>query len=263
MQLATLTPGLSISMVGSDDMLWFICFSGPYYVLGVYISVFGDFTVGSAATLACSSDGVADRIEWRSREGRVLVSRDSVQQIDLVFNTVNDTLHNSDITCFVTRDEGRANLTVNQTWAITVRGGCVQYHNVVDCQYIMLPAVPPDPISAAINSSGSNVAGSEFTLTCSISEDISGLIAMPNAIWLNPDGGAVMPGNDITIVTPPPSDRVVISTLTFNPLRTSHEGEYTCSGTITSPAQEGIISVRQQRDVSIQSKIIIWSWCRN
>ena len=83
------------------------------------------FVVGSAAVVTCSSDsGTADRIEWRSREGQVLVSGDSVQQIDLVFNTVNDSLHGSNITCFVTRDEGsRANHTVsNQTLPISVRG---------------------------------------------------------------------------------------------------------------------------------------------
>ena len=118
----------------------------------------------------------------------------------------------------------------------------------------MLPAVPSDPISAAISSSGNNVAGSEFILTCTISEDITGLVAMPTAIWLNPDSEPVLPGNDITIATPPPSDRVAITTLTFNPLKTSHNGEYTCSGTITSLAQEGTIAVSERGDVSVQSK---------
>ena len=228
----------------------------PCLALGVTITVSAGIVVGSTSIVTCSSDvGNADRIEWRSREGQVLVSRDSVQQVDLVFNPVNDSLHDSDITCFVTRDEGRANQTVsNQTLSISVRGGRVQYEVYMhDGLYIMFPAVPFDPISASVNSSGSNEAGSEFTLTCTISEDISGLVAMPTAIWLNPDGGPVMPGNDITIATPPPSDRVAITTLTFNPLKTSHDEEYTCSGTITSPAQEGTI-VSERGDVSVQSK---------
>ena len=211
------------------------------------------FVVGSAAIVTCSSDlGTADRIEWRSREGRVLVSRDSVQQIDLVFDPVSDSLHDSNITCFVTRD---VNQTVsNQTLPISVRGGCVQYDACSDWLYTMLLAVPSDPISARVNSSGSNVAGSEFTITCIVSEVISGLVAMPTAMWLSVDGRPVMPGNDISIATPPPSDRVAITTLTFNPLRTSHDGEYTCSGTITSPAQEGTIAVSERGDVSVQSK---------
>ena len=85
------------------------------------------FTVGSPAVVTCSSDsGVADRIEWRSGEGQVLVTSNSVQQLDLTFAPVNDSIHGSNITCFVTRDEGRANQTVsNQTLFVSVRGGCV------------------------------------------------------------------------------------------------------------------------------------------
>ena len=129
MQLASLTPGLSISMVRkyivieiAESDLITCC------AIGVTITVASDaagFVVGSAAIVTCFSDvGNAERIEWRSREDQVLVSRGSVQQIDLVFNPVNDSLHDSNITCFVTRDEGRANQTVsNQTLPFFVRGG--------------------------------------------------------------------------------------------------------------------------------------------
>ena len=93
------------------------------------ISGAAGFVVGSAATVTCSSDsGNADRIEWRSREGQVLVSGVSVQQLDLILNPVSDSLHDSNITCFVTRDEGRAYQAVsNQTLPIFVRGGFIQY----------------------------------------------------------------------------------------------------------------------------------------
>ena len=127
-------------------------------------------------------------------------------------------------------------------------------HVCSDCLCTMSPAVPSDPISATVNSSGSDMGGSEFTLTCTVSEDISGLVAMPTAIWLNLDSLPVIPRNDITIAAPSPSDRVAITILTFNPLKTSHDGEYTCSGTITSPAQEETIAVSERGDVSVQSK---------
>ena len=95
--------------------------------IGVTITVISGaagFVVGSAATVTCSSDsGNADRIEWRSREDQVLVSGVSVQQLDLVLNPVSDSLHDSNITCFVTIDQGRANQIVsNQTLRIFVRG---------------------------------------------------------------------------------------------------------------------------------------------
>ena len=132
MQLATLTPGLSISMVREFVVIEGAASSISCLAIGVTITVFSGgagFVVGSSVTVTCSSDSVnTDRIEWRSREDQVLDSGVSVQQIDLVFNPVNDSLHDSNITCLVTRDEGRANQTVsNQTLSISVRGGCVQY----------------------------------------------------------------------------------------------------------------------------------------
>ena len=87
------------------------------------------FTVGSRAVVTCSSDtGVADRIEWVSGAGLVLVSGTSVRELELPFNPVNDSLHGSEVTCSVTRDEGSTNQTVfSQTLSISVRGGCGLY----------------------------------------------------------------------------------------------------------------------------------------
>ena len=83
-----------------------------------------DFVVGSVATVMCSSDdGVADRIEIVSEDGQLMVSEMSVQTLTLTVDPVMDTLHNSDITCTVTRDMGTVNETVsNQTITITVDG---------------------------------------------------------------------------------------------------------------------------------------------
>ena len=130
MQLATLTPGLSISMV-NEVVCKTNCKEQSIFMLGVTVEVFdGNLTVGSNVTLRCLSDnGVADRIEWRSGEGHILNSGNLTDQMDLHFLPVNDSLHDSNITCFVTRDEGRANQTVsNQTFSISVRGGCSNYN---------------------------------------------------------------------------------------------------------------------------------------
>lgn len=88
----------------------------------------GDLIVGSDATLRCLSDmGVADRIEWRAW-GRLVASRNLSDHLDLVFCPVNDSLEGFILTCFVTRNRGRAYQTVsNKTFHISVRGGCVQY----------------------------------------------------------------------------------------------------------------------------------------
>ena len=68
---------------------------------------------------------MADRIEWRSSEGVVLVSGMSLSYLELVLDPVNDSLsvHGSEFTCLITRDEGTDNETVsNQTLPVTVRG---------------------------------------------------------------------------------------------------------------------------------------------
>ena len=60
--------------------------------------------------------------------GTVVASATSVQQLMLVFDPVNDSLslHDSDFTCLITRDEGTPNETVsNQTLPITVEGRVV------------------------------------------------------------------------------------------------------------------------------------------
>ena len=99
------------------------------YVLhpsGVTIINGGPFMIGSRATPRCISDsGEADRIEWRSSEGDVLVSGTSLSSLELVLDPVNDSLsvHGAEFTCFITRDEDGANETVsNQTLPVTVRG---------------------------------------------------------------------------------------------------------------------------------------------
>ena len=80
--------------------------------------------MGQNAVLTCSSDtGVVDRIKWVSRNGLVLASDTSVQQLQFMLRPVNDSLsvHTSNFTCSVTRDEGRLNQTIsNQTLPVTV-----------------------------------------------------------------------------------------------------------------------------------------------
>ena len=77
------------------------------------------FVVGSRAVVTCSSDsGVVDRIEWVSREGEVLVSGMSIQQLMYVVDPVRDNLHGTELICSVTRNQ----MVFNQTLPLTVRG---------------------------------------------------------------------------------------------------------------------------------------------
>ncbi len=79
-------------------------------------------TVGQLATLTCVNvPGVAELIEWRTRDGVVLSRATSVAMSEYYIPLVNDSLslHDNEFTCYVTR----ANSGVfNQTLSLTVFG---------------------------------------------------------------------------------------------------------------------------------------------
>ena len=79
----------------------------------------GQFNVGEPATATCRSVTSATRMEWL-RNGEVVasVSSTSIQELDLVFSPVNDSIHNQVHVCRVTRDSG----TVAQNFTVQVNG---------------------------------------------------------------------------------------------------------------------------------------------
>ena len=113
-----------------------------YAILPTGVIVTSDplpFTVGQNAVLTCTSDtGVADLIEWVTKDGVVLASDTAVEELQLVLSPVNDSLsvNMADFICIVTRN----NLippTSNQTLPVTVIGVChtlpTALHYNLDC----------------------------------------------------------------------------------------------------------------------------------
>ena len=75
--------------------------------------------IGSSANISCHSDIPTEEMEWL-RDGDVVVAvQPRTQQLDLCFNTVNDSIHNQVYTCRVTRT---ANKTVKQNFTVSVEG---------------------------------------------------------------------------------------------------------------------------------------------
>lgn len=114
-------------------------------------------------------------------------------------------------------------------------------------------------ISAAINTLGSPVAGSEFTLSCTVSENIPGLTNQPNATWLTSEGEPVTSSEDITVTTVQ-TETTAVTTLTFNPLRVLHRGVYRCVGTLASPALESPFEVIKEENLVVQGKHNLCAW---
>ena len=92
-----------------------------------------------------------------------------------------------------------------------------------------------------------------YSLNCTVSKTVVGLINSPTATWTI-GGVAVANGNGVT-VSSTTDDMSTASTLTFDPLKTSHEGIYTCGGTLTSPALDTPLMPTLVENNNVQSKM--------
>ena len=120
-------------------------------------------------------------------------------------------------------------------------------------QNINLSTVPPDAITATVsNSSVTATAGMVYSLTCTVSKTVGGLTDSPTATWTT-GGVAVTNGSGIT-VKDTTGDTTVTSTLTFDPLRTSHEGSFVCNGALTSPALDTALMPSATENLEILCK---------
>ncbi len=113
--------------------------------------------------------------------------------------------------------------------------------------------VPPDAISATVSGTGLPVAGSEFNFSCTV-ETVPGFATMPTAEWRDADGRIVVTGGDITIQSSSPSNRITVITLTFDPVKATDVGRYTCIGSLTTPVQPGPLQDSGMEDLRVQSK---------
>ena len=60
---------------------------------------------GGVGSISCVSDAPPTMIEWLDSERRVVARVTSMDQLDLTFNLVNISIHNSVYTCRVTRGD--------------------------------------------------------------------------------------------------------------------------------------------------------------
>ena len=87
-------------------------------------------------------------------------------------------------------------------------------------------------LTLSITPSGNNTAGEQYQLICAVDTSTNNA---PNFSWLGPpDGGLLPSGNSDTGMVSDvfsngiPSGFIHSSILQFDPLQSSHEGNYTC-----------------------------------
>ena len=147
-----------------------------YILLCAGVFIFrNQFTVGKSANASCKTDAQALRIEWL-RDGVVVESDNTagIQELDLEFSLVSDTIHNQVYVCRVTREgkDGMQPVTAVQNFTVNVNGKVMLLKNksMIYNFFMCFLLVPPTVISTAVtNSSSTTRAGSFYNLTCIVS----------------------------------------------------------------------------------------------
>lgn len=92
--------------------------------MSIGVSIVRDqLTVGQSATARCISDLATTSMEWETRGAVLARSATSVQQLDLVFTLVNDSIHDQIYTCQVTRED---RVRATQNFTAKIDGNSVQ-----------------------------------------------------------------------------------------------------------------------------------------
>ena len=95
-------------------------------------------------------------------------------------------------------------------------------------------------------------AGDVYTLTCNTTV-VKNLAAKPDIQWLY--SGTTVDGTSITLGAVVMTRNVFTRNLTFNPLRTSHGGQYICRASVDIPAISlPAISSQSSLNITVQSK---------
>ena len=105
--------------------------------------------------------------------------------------------------------------------------------------YICFSTVPvSEPIIVQIElpSTSAPVAGSSFSLSCVAVDSGNGISSTPLIEWTGPNGNPVTNGEGITVGALVNESTVVTQTITYDSIRLSHSGPYTCTATLDSPA---------------------------
>ena len=99
-----------------------------------------------------------------------------------------------------------------------------------------------------------------FTLKCNASIVQSnlaqGLMQYANLEWVGPDGGVMTSNNDI-IISGTNVQNNLTSTLMFNPMIFSHEGEYICRSKFDFPAGETALYNQTSTRIDVTGKNLI------
>ena len=156
----------------------------------------------------------------------------------------------TDLGCVNMQDEGnyicRAGVTgspnvVNTTMNIDILGIIIMYTIISTTSLLLLSTDIPYPNMSITQTSGQPTAGQTYFLNCSVQSFQTPITT--HYIWTDMSSGQVSGS----------------SVLSFDPLRTSYGGQYTCTVTVGECETQSVTG-EKSRQLIVASKYIIISW---
>ena len=112
--------------------------------------------------------------------------------------------------------------------------------------FLILFSYSAEQYDISISTTGVPTAGEEYALTCRVNVSAG----TPSIQWQYRNGNVVATGGDITVGSQETSGTTVTTlTLTFNPLLTSHGGEYICRSVVQETVERTAME-----NVTVQSE---------
>ena len=105
------------------------------------------------------------------------------------------------------------------------------------------------------SSSGTQRAGSGYSLTCIAVKTTSGLTRSSQTLWRGPDGVTLVTGGSVTVSDPVYESLRTLQMITFSSLSTGHAGVYSCEGTLSSPALTTAYQTTASYTVTISGRL--------
>ena len=214
---------------------------------------FAMYSSGESVSINCiDSSGIANLVQWINSTGTVLTSSSSAA-VMLTIASVTDQRHGNNYICRI----HSSGVTRDLNYTIIVLGK--QNPMIVDVKLSLfhISSVPPSSLMTQISpsSTGTQRAGSGYSLTCIALKTASGLTRSAQTLWRGPDGVAIITGGGITVADPVYESLRTRQTVTFSSLSTALAGVYTCEGTLSSPALTSPYQTTTSYTVSISGRL--------
>ena len=180
-------------------------------------------------TCSCSSDITSSSMNWYSSSSLLPLHNGTSSVTSLTIPVTTD-IEGEVYTCSMSNSCGDQEKVIT----VSTTGMCICVCN--NSTYLIIIPVPDDWATVAItNSTNQNALhNTSYVLTCTVMV-IDGMNLDLSVEWAGPDGVVVVSEGNRTVGQVETQGTTSTLTLSFNPVLSSHGGNYTCTAAISVP----------------------------